>query len=493
MLAAGEDAETLKQLEDLRKQIQALRQETIAEKPVNSGKAEALVENKYGPNAKVTSKQGKLTIGALAQVWYYAVQNDNHNWVDQQTLAPGAGTASQFGSNETADNDSFALRRMRLIFTLDVTENVRAFVMINGAAASAGRPTLPDNQGGFSMFTNAGFNATTGAPIGSVRNATAQGNGPSATDGLEEAWINYHDVIPHHDLQVGLMIRKLGEEGPRPSGMLDFVERAMINQFSCFPDSGVQLHGTWWDDRLQYYLAAYNGAGSAFQARICRGDDNDEKDFLGTVLVRPVWKDETWGSLELGYTLVVGKGGEAGGLPGTNPVDGLNFPETTHRHHQAWASYFPGGPVKGWWLRGEWGKYRDRFRSNEVISYFTGLGSVRDPTPIDIQAWYFATGYKISDSVWANSVPSWLKPCEFTFRYDTMQNLFYADLTRPSTHTDVFSSQVYTAGLNYYIRGHHAKIQVNYNWCREEAEDSGLRQVREVRNDSLMVCFQVMW
>jgi hypothetical protein len=112
---------------------------------------------------------------------------------------------------------------------------------------------------------------------------------------------------------------------------------------------------------------------------------------------------------------------------------------------------------------------------------------------MSIQGWYVSTGYKIADSVWANDVPSWFKPCEFTFRYDTMQNLFYSDLVYPSRRTDVFSTQVYTAGLNYYIRGHNTKIQVNYNWCLEDADDSGLRQLREVRNNSLVVCFQVMW
>jgi len=494
MLAAGEDADIRKEIEDLRKRIRALRHGTIAEDSVSVRSAEALLGNRYGPDARTTSKQGKLTLGALMQIWYYSIRNDNCNWVDQQALVPGAGVRTQFGSNETADNDSFAMRRMRLLFTMDVHENVRAFVMINGAATFAGRPNLPDNQAGVAVFTNAGFAPGTGAPIGSARNSTARSGSAGAISVLEEAWINYHDAIPHHDIQIGLMIRKLGEEGPRPSGTLDFVERAMISQFSCYPDTGIQLHGTWWNDRFQYYLAGSNGAGLAFQPRINRADDNEAKDFLGTLFVRPVWKDETWGSLELGYTFLWGMGGEAGGhRPADLPVDGLNYPETVHRHHQAWAAYFPGGPAKGWWLRGEWGKYWDRFRSNQVVSYFAGLGSVRNPAPMSIQGWYVSTGYKIADSVWANDVPSWFKPCEFTFRYDTMQNLFYSDLVYPSRRTDVFSTQVYTAGLNYYIRGHNTKIQVNYNWCLEDADDSGLRQLREVRNNSLVVCFQVMW
>jgi len=75
-----------------------------------------------------------------------------------------------------------------------------------------------------------------------------------------------------------------------------------------------------------------------------------------------------------------------------------------------------------------------------------------------------------------------------------MQNLFYADLVYPLRRQDVFSTNVYTAGHNYYIKGNNAKVQVNYNWVLEDHDDShGARQVRGVRNDNLMVNFQVSW
>ena len=489
-LPAAEPFDIRADMDALKKELASLREKVGSITPVSVRTADALVENRYGPNATVTAKQGKLTLGGLWQVWLYSIQNDNLNWVDANALRGGA-----FGSNEATDNDGFRIRRVRLMFTMDITENVLAFVMINAAGDAASYPPLPATQMYYTSgaFINPGFDAK-GAPIGSPRNAVTRSGGGTASRLLEEAWIRYHGVIPHHDFQLGTIIRPIGEEGPRSSGLLDFVERAMINQNQCIPAVGGHLHGTWWDDRLQYWLGAYDGAGPGFAPRYNRSDDNDDKDFLGKILVRPVWKDEKWGSLELGYSLVYGYGGEAGGhWFGAYRVDGLNFPRTVHVNQHAWASYMPGGPVRGWWLRGEFGQYRDRLPAKALASYPPALDVVVNPAPFNIYGWYFATGYKLSESIWAGKLSKYLKPAEFTFRYDVMENLLFADLVYPSRRFDEFKTQVYTAGLNYYIRGHNAKIQVNYNWVNEEAPDESWRQVREVRNDNLMVNFQIMY
>jgi hypothetical protein len=491
ILRAAEDAEIRRQLEELRNELQVLRQQTVADRPVAAGHAEALVGNKYGPDAPAATRQAKLVLGGLAQIWYYSIQNDNQGWVDQHALNAMAGPATHFSSNETNDNDSFALRRMRLLFTMDLHENVQAFMMLNTAAGFAGRTMLPATQ---FPFVNAGYSKS-GTPIGSTKNAVARTGVSGATNILEEAWIQFHDIVPHHEFRIGQSIRPIGEEGPRPSGLLDFTERAMINVLQCIPDSCAIVHGLWWDNRFQYWLGMGNGAGTAFELPFNRADHNDEKEFLGTAMVRPVWKNKTWGSLELGATLLYGRTGEAHSHPAdANAVDGVGITPTDRRRIQAWAAYFPGGPVKGWWLRGEWGTYRDRWRPNSVISFYPGLGSVSDPATFDVEGFYVGTGYKLADSVWADEVPAWLKPCEFTFRYDTMENLFYADLNYPSRRQDVFSTTVWTAGLNYYLKGHNAKVQINYNWVDEQNHvNQGLRQVREVRNDNLVVNFQVGW
>jgi len=381
------DGPTREEVDALKKEIANLKGKVGTAAPSGTAaRVESAVENKYGPNAIVTTKAGKLVIGGLVQVWYYTIQNDHHNWVASNALGGG-----QFGSNETSDNDTFRVRRARVWFDLDIHENVSARIMLNPANEPTSFPPMPNNQGN---FTNAGYGAG-GAPIGSTRNVAVQDGAGAVPRLLEEAWINYHGVIPHHDVTVGEMFRKLGEEGPRPSAQLDFIERAMITQFpAAFTDQGLQVHGTWFDDRFQYWLGAFNHAASAFQLPWNRADDNDDKDGLATLQVRPLWKDETWGSLEMGYSIQCGMGGEAGGhRPGTNPVDGLNFPRTFHSNQYAWACYRPGGPAKGWWLRGEWGQYRDRFRPNDVISCVALLGRVRNPAPFTIHGWYVATGF----------------------------------------------------------------------------------------------------
>jgi hypothetical protein len=291
---------------------------------------------------------------------------------------------------------------------------------------------------------------------------------------------------------------RLGEEGWRDNAQLDFVERSMITQLGELRDLGGMIHGTWFEDRLQYWVGAFDGAGTAFQQHQNRSDDNDNKDILVSMLGRPVWKHDTWGSLELGFSIKAGKGGEsAGHRPITNPVDGLNQRETNHHLAYAWVSYMPGGPVKGWWIRGEVGNYRDRFAPNAI-----GPNIVSNPAEFDVWGGYIATGYKLSESIWKDKVWSMLKPVEFTFRAEQMQNLFFPDMVYPTRRADIFKTTVYTAGFNYYLKGNNAKIQLNYNRVIEGDEDNRnniagytnySRSTRAVQNDNFVVNFQVAW
>jgi hypothetical protein len=497
-VTAGEPV-TQAQYDALKKEVDDLRDRLARTTPVvnQTTPVEEVLSNKYGPDAVVTTGQGKLTMSGLLQVWYYAIQNDNWGWFD----ADAAG-ADGVGSNEVSDNDSFRIRRAELKFTMDIHENVRAVIMIDPAREATSFPTLPTNQGsGISgdndVFYNAGYDQN-GQPVGNVKNESVRHGSGLANRMLEDAYINVHGLLPHHDVSIGQMKRRLGEEGWRDSGQLDFAERAMITQLAEQRDIGLQVHGTWLDDRLQYWLGVFNGAGTAFQQRQNRADDNDEKDFVGSILFRPVWKNETWGSLELGASYLWGIQGEsAGDDPLWNQVDGLNREQTERQMIYAWASYLPGGPVRGWWLRGEYGNYRDRFAPSEVQTGLnTGWGSssgLRNPDRFNLEGWYFSTGYKLMDSIWADKLNKWVKPMEFTFRYEVMQNLFFQDLAQPLRKVDLFKTQVLTAGINYYIKGNNAKLQVTYNWVNEETPDNGPRQLREVRNDNLLINFQVGW
>ena len=66
------------------------------------------------------------------------------------------------------------------------------------------------------------------------------------------------------------------------------------------------------------------------------------------------------------------------------------------------------------------------------------------------------------------------------------------DLIKPD-HTDVFKTQVYTAGINYYIKNHNAKIQLNYNFVKnpEGDDNAGNRNFHDVNNDNFVINFKV--
>ena len=506
--AFGADDDLRATVEKLKKEVEDLRKERAASKPVGTGVVDKVIENKYGPNAPVTTKTGKLTLGGLIQVWYYSIQNDNQGFFGDRA----GGTQARAGdTNEFKDNDSFALRRAELTFNMDIHENVTAFVKIDPAVGFVNRP---------SFYTNLGTSLRSAAGGGAATDATPA----NGTTRLQDAYINYHGVIPHHDFQIGQYKPYIGNEGIMGSASLDFAERSMIGQLTDARDIGLTVHGTWWEDRFQYWIGTFNTPTSFLAAsNQNRADNNDDKSVTGRMLVRPVWKDETWGSLELGASGQWNRTGEAGGDDlGTARVDGLNLAGANEWRMYHWAEYKPGGPVKGWWIKGEYAKIHARVASGRWTvtnlngqNYWvmdTATGQLH-PREFDTSGWYVATGYKLEDSVFKNDLPGWFKPFEFCFRYETFGNIQVAKLfdgTRdldPYTagvqgysqyRHDVWNSSICTAGVNYYIKGHNAKIQVNYSWVNEpaEAHDGSLptpRLIRDVRNDNLLVNFQVGW
>lgn len=532
MVRAADD-DLRKELDKVKKELEEMKKEkATARAPIAS--AQAAVEGKYGPNTAVTTKQGKLTIGGLVQVWYYSIQDDNIGFFgdNSPTTALGGDT------NEMKDNDSFAIRRAQLRFTMDIHENVTAVVMIDPARAINGRPSFPSNAGLFTRGAENGFsgdamavrygeNAAQGSSIAQRNNVGSDANQRGI---LEDAYINYHGVVPHHDFTVGQHRKFLGEEGIRSDASLDFVERSMIGQTYTDRDLGLTAHGTWWDDRFQYWLGVFNDAGNWFQSagpQQNRVDDNDEKSFVWRVLVRPLWKNETWGSLELGASGEHSTHGESGGDQSAaavgSPVDGLGFQQTGANRYYAWASYRPGGPVRGWWLKGEWGMIQDRnaklwvqtLNANGFANAPTNTitGGQTAPNPHSKTGFYFATGYKISDSIFKDSAPGWLKNFEFAFKYEQFENVQIADhgstdARVANRRTDVFATDVWTAGINYYIKGDNAKIQINYIVVDNPDDGATVtrgytgavgtatgprRNFHAVDNNSLVVNFQVAW
>jgi hypothetical protein len=476
-------------IDDLRREVNALRQQ-ISERSSDDlarriGHTDPFEDSVRGP---ATTKNGKLRIGGLVQVWAYAIQNDNLGLLDADQAVPGTGTAAR---NEEADNDSFRIRRAELRFDLDIHPNISAHVMIDAAREASAYPALTQNQGSSTSGESSVSFFDPCLCSGFIDDPRQIAAGAGAANRLlQDAYINYHGVVPHHDFSIGQMKRHIGNEGTRDNARLSFAERALITQPAEVRDIGALMHGTWVDDRVQYWAGAFNGSGTAFQQRSNRSDDNDAKDALFSLAVQPVRKHECFGTLEIGYSILYGIGGEAGGhTPGTNPVNGLNRRETVHTMQYAWASYRPAGVLRGWWMEGEWGNIRDRFAPNEV---FTGLDVLStDPAPFSIQGWYVATGYKLGESCW-EGLPSSIRNIEFAFRYECMENLFFHDLVAPERRFNVYKTQVYTAGVNYYVKGDSVKLQLNYNWVNEEdSVDRDDRQFREVQNNNVVLNLQV--
>ena len=436
-----------------------------------------------------------LRIGGLLQVWAYTIRNDRLGLLNVPAVVPGAAGASAT-NNRLASNDSVRVRRAELRIDADITCNVSTHLSIDPARESTGVPSFPSNQGtGFSGDDSAisflscdCLGQTDPRGLGSP---DGKGQSASVNRMLEDAYISYHDYVPHHDFQIGQMRRRLGEEGTRDDGELDFAERSMITQMASLRDLGVQAHGTWLDERLQYWIGAFDDAGTAFQQRGNRADDNSNKDIAATLQVRPLWSD-CLGRMELGYSILTGEGGESRTPdPTLDPANDLNRRHTTHQLQYAWASYHMPGPARGWWVRGEWGEYRDRFAPGDVV---TGNAVITtNPHPFNAQGWYVATGYKLGESAFAEQLPCTLKNFEFLFRYETMQNVFFHSLVQVESQLDLFKTRVYTAGVNYRLSGDNIKLQLNYNWVGEpdRSKSADDRQFRAVKNDSLVLNLQV--
>lgn len=513
-----------KEVEELRQRLATQRTDKVTSGPI--GRADAVVANKYGPNAQVTTRDGKLTIGGLLQVWNYNIQNDNKNY-NARIRAPfpaASPVRTRFGiTNEINDNDSYRIRRAEIKFSLDITEDITAVIIVDPTGGDEANtfPSIPTNQGvvgqtvagtpTIDVVDPAVAAGIIASDFGAVARTRFQNGTVRPNRMLQDAYINYHTPhIPHHDFTVGQFKPPIGEEGNRNSGQLDFVERAMINQFSNQRDLGIMVHGWWFGENpstamLHYWIGGFDTAGSfhnTFASFQNRSDDNDAFDIAWKIRLRPLWKNDTWGSLELGFSRQDGVHGEAGkGLSFTGTavvprVDGLSLQETHAYRQWAWAWYRLGRetPVAGWWLRGEWGSLKDRA--------LPGVGSFVSvqlrPKAFKREGWYFGTGYRLSKSIWSEALKTGgmihklLHKFEFTFRYETFGNIIADDVVN-ANETDVYKTSVYTAGINIYWKGYNVRSQLNYMWVDEPNRDHIPVHIREVNNNIFIVNTQVRW
>ncbi|HLX62098.1 MAG TPA: porin [Planctomycetota bacterium] len=504
-------ADTNKGVEDLRKEIDDLRRQLTApatpQTTIESVDAMADTHCLCKENQPVTTRVGKLEVSGLLQVWEQYISQDRKD------------VFGTFG-NQLVDNSGYSIRRAELKFTMDIHENIAAVVMIDPAREALSFANVPSNQGLFKSgpVQMSNYNGTFVPPPGTfpgadsttiadlVRNGGGLGNRV-----LQDAYINIHGILPHHDVTIGQFKPPAGEEGVRSSANLDFCERAMVTYLNDFRDLGVQVHGTWWEDcdtkigRLQYWAGVFDGAGNYFDTAgdfQNRSDDNDSKDLAGKLMVRPIWTDCLLGRLELGVWGEYGRHGESGdhSTDGSNPVPGLDRLRTNAYRWGAWAMYKPMGCLRGLWMRGEYGAVRDRTAPFTVNAF--GLGSGPDgeqasPNPFRREGWYASTGYKLTDSIFADHVnknnffAKLVQPVEFAFRYEQFGNIIVEDVALPDQNTEVYKTRVFTAGVNYYVNAYKHRIQLNYLNVHEDVNTFRYPGIRSPKNDQIVLSYQI--
>lgn len=500
--------------DDLRAEIARLRKDIQTR---NSEKAIVGVDNALSRRIEhqaVATRATRMRISGLIQVWYQSIANDNHGLI----YRPAAGDFSE--ANDGNDNDTFRIRRVELTFDVQIHDSIRAVVSIDPARQHAPSfyplPTLPvhNRVSGFDGRLGPVFNDF--SDLQPAQQSSALNTIPRL---LQDAYIQFESAVPHHDFRIGQFLPPAGEEAWRRNGDLDFMERSMGAFQDHIRDMGIMIHGSWWDDRFQYWGGVFNGPdGSVLSdADIIpggnRSDDNDAKNIAWRVMLRPVWRSEHWqGRLELGYARTDGWTGESGqAYDSSVSVNGSNIKRTAINKQSAWAYYRPGGPVRGWWMRGEWNSQRGRHSAFFGRTNLLGIGadgSTADdgtvivngqliPAPVTVSGWNVSTGFKIADSVFAENlrkggtVARALERMEFVARYESYENINMEGLVDSDRTVDQFKTRVTTAGINYNLRGANARIQANYFWVKEPDDHHPDRGLREVRNDAFAVNFQI--
>ncbi len=487
----------LVEVDRLKEQVESLRAKGA--EPAALSTVDAAMDSKYGPNATPTTKTGKLAVGGLIQIWYYTIQRDNRGFFSDPN---GNGIAD---NNLANDNNSFRIRRAELKLSMDINECISSSLMIEVAREVGGFPAFPSNQGLFKKTGTANGGLSTSSTVaGQIGNVAG---GPPRI--LQDPYINFHNIIPYHDIQIGQFKQWVGEEGTRSTAELDFVERSILGLCADNRDLGAVIHGSWWgkdtndrDGRFQYWAGIFNAAGSFYNPgnEQNRSDNNQSKDFNGRILVRPLWGDCV-GKLEIGASYI-------GGTHGAQNIDVSGYPAVTAAtpippqnyayKANVWAIYkFGNGFVKGLWLNGEWGAIRDK-QEGSVIAFGNGnlgVGGAKGLTqtalqPFTSQGGFAAAGYRFGDASWVECMPCWLKSFEIAGRYEQFQNIETTNLGNPN-RTSVFNTKIGTAGLNYFFSG-GTKIQANYNIVElPTGKSNGARNFHDTQNNNFVINFQV--
>lgn len=242
---------------------------------------------------------------------------------------------------------------------------------------------------------------------------------------LQDAFLTL-GYIPHHTIDIGQYKVGIGEEGSRPSAKIDTIERAFISRtFGDQRDIGIRLSGKW--PAVDYNVGVFNGSGQN------QADANDQKDFAGRVVVRPFKDKELFKGFEIG-------------------VSGYYRPDHGSTLAKNRSGYEARYEYKGFSLRGEYLRGQGTASSNATSENRTLANG-----------WYGQLGY---------------------YFFPKLQGVLKYEQYDPNEESSNDKIQEITAGFNYFIDKYNAKLQLNYIYKDEEAED-------ELANDQIIGALQV--
>ena len=108
-----------------------------------------------------------------------------------------------------------------------------------------------------------------------------------STDPVQFAWLEYAQ-LPYLKIRVGQFKEPFSLEELTSDLYLDVLERSIItSNFSPAQDIGAMVHGTIWDNRLEYAIGVFNGRGKN------KEDNTDDKDIAARIVYAPFKVSET--------------------------------------------------------------------------------------------------------------------------------------------------------------------------------------------------------
>lgn len=254
------------------------------------------------------------------------------------------------------------------------------------------------------------------------------GEASSIRSSLTDAYVNYNR-LDWANLKFGQFKTPFGYEQLYSDPKLYTIERSLpSDRLTPGRQLGAQAGGSVLDKRLSYAAGLFNGNGANNS-----GNDNDSFLFAERLSGIP-WRGKLFqkeSSLELGLDGYLSHDRTVGGLGDF----GFDSTPTTAGNDGIFAGYRRGASADTQFHAGPfdlWAEYFwTRFEPQNQLP----------ATTLEAQGWYLQGAYYIIPKLQA------------VVKFETL------DLAR---HRDGDSTDIWTFGLNYYLKGHDVKLQLNY-------------------------------